>query len=82
MKVVVDVEDHKRMCFCGSQPKFDGVWATATREIEVLNACVMPVYGMGDHRCNRCFIVDFSLSSLVLVGRSLVRMKNLEARTE
>ena len=59
--------------FRGSQP-IDGVWAT--KDIEVLNACVMPVgYGMGDHRC---FVVDFSLSSLV--GRSLVRVKKLKAR--
>ena len=59
--------------FRGSQP-IDGVWGT--RDIEVLNACVMPVgYGMGDHRC---FVVDFSFSSLV--GRSLVRVKKLKAR--
>ncbi len=43
--------------FRGSQP-IDSVWAT--RDIEVLNACVMPVgYGMGDHRC---FVVDLPLS--------------------
>eukprot|EP00957_Ditylum_brightwellii_P175903 13394540-Ditylum_brightwellii.AAC.1 len=36
----------------------------------------MPVgYGLGDHRC---FVVDFTLSSIV--GRSLVRVKKLKAR--
>ena len=59
--------------FRGSQP-IDGVWATS--DIEVVNACVMPVgYGLGDHRC---FVVDFTLSSIV--GRSLVRVKKLKAR--
>ncbi|KAL7498396.1 hypothetical protein ACHAWT_006230 [Skeletonema menzelii] len=59
--------------FRGSQP-IDGIWAT--QDIEILNACVMPVgYGMGDHRC---FVIDISQSSMV--GRSPVRVKRLQAR--
>ena len=59
--------------FRGSQP-IDGVWAT--RDIEILNACVMPVgYGMGDHRC---FVIDIATASMV--GRSPVKVKRLNAR--
>jgi len=59
--------------FRGSKP-IDGVWAT--RDIEVVNACVMPVgYGVGDHRC---FVVDFTLASVA--GTSPVRVKKMTAR--
>ena len=46
--------------FRGSKP-IDGVWATG--DLEVVNACVMPVgYGVGDHRL---FVVDFTIESMV-----------------
>jgi hypothetical protein len=46
--------------FQGSKP-IDGIWATC--DIEITNACVMPVgFGGGDHRV---FVIDFALRSFV-----------------
>jgi len=53
--------------FRGSRP-IDGIWATD--DIEISNACVLPVaFGMGDHRV---FCINFSLRSLV--GASPIRV--------
>ena len=59
--------------FRGSKP-IDGVWAT--KDIQVVNACVMPVgFGVGDHRM---FVVDFRQQSLV--GASPPKVVRVAAR--
>lgn len=59
--------------FRGTIP-IDGIWAT--RDIEVVGACVMPFgYGVGDHRL---FIVDFR--SDTVVGATPVKIVRPSAR--
>lgn len=59
--------------FRGSTP-IDGIWAT--RDIEVVGACVMPCgFGVGDHRL---FLVDFR--SDTIVGQTPVKIVRPSAR--
>ena len=47
-------------CIRDKRP-IDGIWAT--RDVEVVGACVMPAgYGVGDHRL---FVIDLLTSSIV-----------------